>query len=108
MPPSSLWRRLLPSLVLLAATFPAAAASYTPKENGNDLFERPASIEISIPADGMQILRDYNQVWRQPRPERVDVRATVREGGRTYTNVAVHLKGLVISSSASTENRPSR
>lgn len=93
MPPSSLWRRLLPSLVLLAATFPAAAASYTPKENGNDLFERPASIEISIPADGMQILRDYNQVWRQPRPERVDVRATVREGGRTYTNVAVHLKG---------------
>src|SRR5204862_3053488 len=51
------------------------------------------TLRIEIPAEGMQVLRQYHQVWRQPRPERIDVRATVREAGRVYTNVAIHLKG---------------
>jgi hypothetical protein len=61
---------------------------------GDDLFSRPVpQLQIEIPAGGMATLRAYQQVWRQPRPERVDVRATVREGGHVYTNVAIHLKG---------------
>lgn len=61
---------------------------------GEELFTGPVpGLQIEIPAAGMRVLRDYQQVWRQPRPERIDVKATVREGGRVYTNVAVHLKG---------------
>lgn len=41
----------------------------------------------------MTALRSYNQVWRQARPEQIDVRITVREGRKVYTNVALHLKG---------------
>lgn len=50
-------------------------------------------LQIQISPEGMKVLRDYHQVWRQPRPERVDVQATVREGEKIYTNVAIHLKG---------------
>lgn len=50
-------------------------------------------VQIEIPAEGMTTLRAYNQVWRQKRPERIDVRVTVRDGSRIYTNVALHLKG---------------
>jgi hypothetical protein len=54
-------------------------------------------IEIEIPEAGMQTLRAYN--WQgfaggggdeQKRPT---AKATVREGGKTYTDVAIHLKG---------------
>ncbi len=63
-------------------------------QEGEDLFTGVVpQLRIEIPAEGMATLRQYQQVWRQPRPERVDVRATVREGGRVYTNVAIHLKG---------------
>ena len=48
---------------------------------------------IEIPPEGMAVLQEYHQVWRQRRPERVDVRATIREGNQLYTNVAIHLKG---------------
>jgi hypothetical protein len=41
----------------------------------------------------MAVLKDYRQVWKQARPERIDVRATIREGEHVYTNVAIHLKG---------------
>src|SRR2546425_591854 len=59
-----------------------------------ELFSGPVpALRVDIPDEGMKVLRDYKQVWRQPRPERIDVRATVREGERTYTNVALHLKG---------------
>lgn len=58
------------------------------------LFTGPLpQVQIEIPADGMKTLRAYNQVWRQKRPERIDVRVTVRDGSRVYTNVALHLKG---------------
>ena len=50
-------------------------------------------LRVEIPPEGMAVLQEYHQVWRQQRPERVDVRATIREGNQVYTNVAVHLKG---------------
>src|SRR6266700_1444786 len=64
-------------------------------KNGDELFRsgNVPHLEIEIPPSGMKVLREYRQVWRQPRPERVDVQATVREGGQVYTNVAIHLKG---------------
>ncbi len=33
------------------------------------------------------------QIWGQPKPERIDVHATIREGQKAYTNVAIHIKG---------------
>jgi hypothetical protein len=73
------------------------AASYTANDRnaGDDLFVRRIvpKLEIQIPEEGMKVLRDYHQVWRQPRPERIDVKVTIREGDRKYTNVALHLKG---------------
>ena len=79
----------------LAACCQASAASYSKKNTAGDkLFAGPVPrIRIEIPAEGMAVLREYNQVWRETRPARIDVRATVREGGNVYTNVAVHLKG---------------
>ncbi len=62
--------------------------------SSDELFTGPVpQLQIEIPAEGMKVLRDYQQVWREKRPERIDVQATVREGGKVYTNVAVHLKG---------------
>ena len=75
----------------------AGAVGLPAKEDassGDDVFTGPVPrLQIDIPADGMKILREYQQVWRETRPERIDVQATVREGGKVYTNVAVHLKG---------------
>jgi len=62
-------------------------------EKGDDAFGTVRRLQIEIPPDGVATLREYQQVWRQKRPERVDVKATVREGTAVYTNVAIHLKG---------------
>lgn len=59
----------------------------------DDLFNatRIPRIEITIPPEGMQVLRESGGGRRvQGKPE---AQATVREGGRIYTNVAVQLKG---------------
>lgn len=50
-------------------------------------------LSIEISGEGMKILRDYHQVWGEARPERIDVKATVREGNKVYKDVALHLKG---------------
>ncbi len=62
---------------------------------GDELFSGGVvpRLQIEIPPAGMRVLRNYHQERGGPRPERVDVRATVREGTQVYTNVAVHLKG---------------
>lgn len=49
------------------------------------------SIRIDIPEEGMDRLRGY--FWQQGSEARPEVLATVREGGKTYQNVALHLKG---------------
>ncbi len=64
-----------------------------PNGAGDELFSGVSRLQLEIPPAAMAVLRGYNQVWRQERPERVDVRITVRDGQNVYTNVAVHLKG---------------
>jgi len=83
------------NLLLLWLVLGVALGALAKDENaGDDPFTGAVpSLRIEIPAEGMRVLRQYHQVWRQPRPERIDVQATVREGTRVYTNVAVHLKG---------------
>lgn len=63
--------------------------------SGDELFTNAfiPHLQIEISPDGMKVLKDYQQVWGQKRPERIDVKATVREGDAIYTNVAIHLKG---------------
>jgi hypothetical protein len=63
--------------------------------SGDELFTTffVPHLEIEISPEGMKVLENYRQVWGQPRPERIDVKATVREGRAVYTNVALHLKG---------------
>jgi len=79
---------------LLAVLLLCPAAHGKDPRQGSELFTGAVpKIQIEVSEDGMKVLRDYVQVWRQPRPERIDVPATVREGGRIYTNVAIHLKG---------------
>jgi hypothetical protein len=74
---------------------PGAATSAEDNTAGDDLFRggMVPKLEIQIPPESMKVLREYHQVWRQPRPERIDVPVTIHEGTHTYTNVAVHLKG---------------
>ena len=87
------WKMLVAALAVACA--PGRAANYVPRVNGGeDIFTGAVPrVEVEIPPEGLKVLREYVQVWRKPRPERIDMPATVREGGRTYTNVAVHLKG---------------
>jgi len=64
------------------------------KAIGEELFSGPVPVlKIEIPAEGIETLRQYHQAIRQERPQRTDVRATVREGAQVYNDVAVHLKG---------------
>src|SRR5262245_7252242 len=49
-------------------------------------------IEIEIADQGMETLREHTG-RRADTPSREDVPATVREGGRTYHQVSLHLKG---------------
>src|SRR5262245_46196342 len=47
---------------------------------------------IEIPEADMEILREQKRQNRR-NPPRTNVAVSVREGGRLYTNVALHLKG---------------
>src|SRR5262245_51189640 len=72
-------------------------ASYRPKAGsaGEDVLVQGVvpRLSIEIPPDSLEVLRDYKQLWRQARPQRIDVKVAIREGKNVYTNVAVHLKG---------------
>ncbi len=80
---------------MVTLTGSSATGGAVPEGNGDELFagDKVPRLEITIPEEGMEVLRQYN--WRESRDgnPREDVRATVREGGRVYTNVAIHLKG---------------
>src|SRR5262245_46559374 len=86
--------RLLASALFL---FPASAPpGFGAETNGTPaLFPGDAIPRLQIEAspEAMQVLRAYRQVWGEARPERVDVKVSVREGDTVYTNVALHLKG---------------
>jgi spore coat protein H len=49
--------------------------------------------EIEIAPPDVEVLRGYYWGWHGRPQERPEVRATVRESGVLYTNVALHLKG---------------
>ncbi len=73
---------------------PAAAGTAPPrskKDLANALFEQPTllRIQIQIPPAGLNVLGRS----RRDNGERPTARATIREGGQVFTNVAVHLKG---------------
>jgi spore coat protein CotH len=63
------------------------------KGQAKALFEQPKllRIQLDIPEVGLSLLRRTR--WESG--DRPVAKATVREGGRVYTNVAVHLKGAV-------------
>src|SRR3954471_5544254 len=85
---------LRPAFVVLFAFALAANVFAKDKKAGDELFAGPVPVlKIEIPADGMETLRQYNQVVRQEHPERKDVHVTVREGETVYKDVAAHLKG---------------
>lgn len=72
------------------------AATNTPKADpSSELFRDGVvtQLHLEVPAEGVRILSAYHQVFGKPRPPREDVKITVREGERRYTNVALHLKG---------------
>lgn len=74
------------------------------KGQADALFTRPAllSIDIVIPQAGLNALRRTQWQNGQQRPV---AKATIREGGVVYTNVAVHLKGAA-GSFRSVDDRP--
>jgi hypothetical protein len=82
-------------LLFLLAAVPLIGAPAAEKDDPGRLFASPGAVRLNIEVspEGMKTLRSYHQVWGQPRPERTDVVATVREGTLVYTNVAIHLKG---------------
>lgn len=81
-------------IVLVVGVSFAVEAKAKDKHVADELFTGPVPVlKIEIPEAGIETLRQYHQVWRQKRPERIDVKATVREGKDVYTDVAIHLKG---------------
>ncbi len=68
---------------------PAAERSREADRLFSDL--RVLRIEIDIPPDGEEALRGWH--WRRGAASRPEVRATVREDGRIYRDVALQLKG---------------
>lgn len=91
--------RQLP-LVLFMAAVPAIAADPSPARAGNaDPADRFFSqddvprISLEIAPAAMETLRAYEFRRDGNRDGRTNVAVTVREGDKTYTNVAVHLKG---------------
>jgi spore coat protein H len=85
------------AFVVLAAAFPQAAkpapepsakkpAVAAGALEAEEFFKKPRVVELSLDiAPG-----DYEALKREPRKY---VRATLKEGGKTWNNVAVHLKG---------------
>jgi hypothetical protein len=94
---------LLASLTLLAARLvhrdeknpPPKPVVRTMVEITGDLFTNRAvpHLRLEIPPDGVATLRRYRWEWGSHSEGRTNVLATLREGTRVYTNVAVHLKG---------------
>jgi hypothetical protein len=86
-------RLLLAALCICLACQPLRAAV---SPNQDDLFgTNPVPrLRIEIPPAGMEILGQYEFRNRESQA-RSNVLATVREGNRVYTNVAIHLKGAM-------------
>lgn len=84
--------------VMFAQTSPPTPSKTKHPLPAEDIFtnSQVLRIQIEIPEEGMAILRQYR--WEgfpagQAEDKRPSVKATVREGGKVYKDVAVHLKG---------------
>jgi hypothetical protein len=81
--------------LVLSPSSTAAGEAAKADRPGDELFVDQAvpRLRIQIPPEGMAILRSY--VWDRNvnGQDRTNVLATVREGDKIYTNVAIHLKG---------------
>ncbi len=93
-----LLRRLFRALVLTKLCFFVLTSGVCVAVNGNgagdDIFQSTNLMEISIEinAEGLQLLRESGSTrFGQGKPQ---ARARIVEAGRTYTNVAVQLKGF--------------
>jgi len=77
--------------IILRAPFPSLSAE---KYSGSSLFQSatPLRISVQIPDEGMEALR-ASRTARSPR-NKPQARATIVENGRSYSNVAVQLKGF--------------
>src|SRR5262245_8848083 len=89
------WPALLASHATAAtASLPVSASPKTAQTAATDAFFKSGSVlgvRIEIPKEGISVLKRSG--WGGGRSQRPDVKATVREGERVYTNVAVHVKG---------------
>ena len=95
---------LLSALLLIGlALIPSpSAAAATPRgpDPSDEFFKAPSipRLRIEVPPEGMEILRSYVFHKGSNPDSRTNVHATVREGDRVYTNVALHIKGSLGSS----------
>jgi spore coat protein H len=88
---------LLTTLISAQTSSPRLSGTQHPQPP-DDIFtdSQILRIQIEIPEEGMAILRQYR--WEgfpggQAEGKRPSVKATVREGGQVYKDVAVHMKG---------------
>ncbi len=94
---SSHWKACWNKLGLWLGLFVGFSSSIAAaqRDTSDELFTNGSvrQLQIELTPEGVQLLKNYRQVWGQKRPERHDAKATVREGRNVYTNVAIHLKG---------------
>ena len=82
-------------ILLSAATRISGADGAKAVHVGGELFTNDfvPRLQIEIPPEGMAILQSYEWDRDVNGQDRTNVRATVREEDKVYTNVAIHLKG---------------
>ncbi|MCI0537594.1 MAG: CotH kinase family protein [Verrucomicrobiales bacterium] len=63
--------------------------------SADDIFAKDGflRIKIEVPKEGVSKLRRHSWGWGESQKERPSVEATIYEGEKVYTNVALHLKG---------------
>lgn len=92
------WALAMAACVLVGVDASAAQRESSPVDAQTEaLFalEVIPKLQIEIPPAGIERLRGggWTWGWRGGARERPEVQATIREGDRVYTNVALHLKG---------------
>lgn len=103
--PSFLFLACAATASLISAFAAAPAASGGKPDQTSPLFDgtNVLHIQVEIGPEALQKLKKYE--WRfGPQSDRENVPVTVREGGTTFTNVALHLKGSAGSFRPVTDN----
>src|SRR5713101_8314149 len=89
--------RLLAGVLIACGGSSRAAEAAKAGGAGDELFTNHlvARLRIEIPPEGVAILQSYEWNRKINGQNRTSVLATVREGDKVYTNVAIHLKGCL-------------